>query len=59
MMDMARRFVRDESGATAVEYGLIAALVSAAAGGVVAHLGEIVQLVYEFVLGGVTSAASF
>jgi pilus assembly protein Flp/PilA len=53
-----RRFIRDERGATAVEYGLLAALVSLTAGGVVANLGDIVQLVYEYVLGHVTSAAS-
>lgn len=29
-MSMFRRFVQDESGATAIEYGLIAALVSVA-----------------------------
>ncbi|MGE0118599.1 MAG: Flp family type IVb pilin [Dongiaceae bacterium] len=56
-MNIIRRFVMDEGGATAVEYGLIAALVSIAAGGMVMNLGNIVQLVYEYVLSGVTSAA--
>lgn len=28
MFDLIGRFVRDESGATAIEYGLIAALIS-------------------------------
>ena len=28
MIDLIGRFVRDESGATAIEYGLIAALIS-------------------------------
>lgn len=59
MTRIIRRFIRDERGATAVEYGLLAALVSLAAGGVVMQLGDIVQLIYEFVLGGVTSAATF
>jgi pilus assembly protein Flp/PilA len=54
-----RRFIEDERGATAVEYGLLAALVSLAAGGVVMQLGNIVRLIYEFVLGGVSSAATF
>jgi pilus assembly protein Flp/PilA len=27
-MDLCRRFLRDESGATAIEYGLIAGLIS-------------------------------
>ena len=58
-MNIIRRFVMDEGGATAVEYGLIAALVSIAAGGMVMNLGNIVQLVYEYVLSGVTSAAQF
>ncbi len=58
-MNIIRRFVMDEGGATAVEYGLIAALVSIAAGGMVMNLGNIVQLVYEYVLSGVPSAAQF
>lgn len=28
MIHLAKRFVRDESGATAIEYGLIAALIA-------------------------------
>jgi pilus assembly protein Flp/PilA len=55
-MRVIRRFIRDEGGATAVEYGLIAALVSVAAGGLVMVLGDIVQLIYEFVLSGVLSS---
>ena len=58
-MCIIRGFIRDERGATAVEYGLLAALVSLAAGGVVMNLGDIVRLIYEYVLGGVTSAATF
>jgi pilus assembly protein Flp/PilA len=54
-----RRFIEDERGATAVEYGLLAALVSLAAGGVVMQLGDIVQLIYEYVLGGVSGATAF
>jgi len=30
MFDLARTFLRDESGATAIEYGLIAALIAVA-----------------------------
>jgi Flp pilus assembly pilin Flp len=41
-----------------VEYGLLAALVSLAAGGVVAILGDIVQLVYQFILDGVVTASA-
>jgi pilus assembly protein Flp/PilA len=55
-MNVIRRFISDEKGATAVEYGLLAALVSLAAGGVVMQLGDIVQAVYEFVLGWVQAS---
>lgn len=61
MTELIRRFIRDETGATAVEYGLIAALVSVAAGGVVAILGDIVHVVYDFVkdnVGTVSASAS-
>ena len=58
MTTLIRRFIRDERGATAVEYGLLAALVSVAAGSVVAILGDIVQLVYQYILNGVTTASS-
>ena len=57
MTTLIRRFIRDERGATAVEYGLLAALVSVAAGSVVAILGDIVQLVYQYILDGVTTSA--
>jgi len=58
MIGLIRRFIRDERGATAVEYGLLAALVSVAAGSVVMMLGNIVQLVYQFVLDNVIAAAA-
>jgi pilus assembly protein Flp/PilA len=58
VIELIRRFIRDERGATAVEYGLLAALVSLAAGGVVAILGDIVKLVYQFVLDNVVAASA-
>jgi len=58
MITLIRRFIRDERGATAVEYGLLAALVSLAAGSVVAILGDMVQLIYQFVLDGVVTAST-
>ena len=58
MIELIRRFVRDERGATAVEYGLLAALVSLAAGSVVAILGDIVQLIYRFVVDNVVAASA-
>ena len=39
-MSIFRRFVKDESGATAIEYGLIAALVSVAIIAVLGTLGD-------------------
>jgi pilus assembly protein Flp/PilA len=56
VMRIIRRFIRDEKGATAVEYGLIAALVSLAAGGLIASLGDVVQGMYQMVLGWVQEA---
>lgn len=40
MKNLFARFVKDESGATAIEYGLIAALVSVAAIGAFTTLGQ-------------------
>ena len=57
-MTLIRRFIRDERGATAVEYGLLAALVSLAAGSVVAILGDIVQMVYQFLVDNVVAASA-
>jgi pilus assembly protein Flp/PilA len=37
-MNMFSRFVKDESGATAIEYGLIAAIVSV---GIIVALGKV------------------
>ena len=56
MTTLIRRFIRDERGATAVEYGLLAALVSVGVGSVVSLLGETVQMIYQYVLSGVLTA---
>jgi pilus assembly protein Flp/PilA len=39
MMIIAKKFMKDESGATAIEYGLIAALVAVAIVGALTTLG--------------------
>ena len=39
-MHLFTRFIRDESGATAIEYGLIAALIAVAAMAAMGSLGE-------------------
>ena len=41
MISKLRRLLKDKSGATAIEYGLIAALVSVAAASVVGAAGEV------------------
>ena len=39
-MSMFRRFVKDDSGATAIEYGLIAALIAVAAIAAMQNIGS-------------------
>ena len=48
-MRMISRFVRDESGATAIEYGLIAAGIAVAIIGVVTALGTNLQAAFQAV----------
>ena len=50
-------FVRDEDGATAIEYGLIAALVSVAAIGALSALGDSLNVIFDMVSSELTSAA--
>jgi pilus assembly protein Flp/PilA len=45
-MNMFARFVKDESGATAIEYGLIAALIAVAIIGAASAVGD--QLIATF-----------
>ena len=49
MLKCFKIFCGDESGATAIEYGLIAALVSIAAIGAMTSLGESVSNTFETV----------
>lgn len=49
MSNTVRSFVRDESGATAIEYGLIAALVSVAAIGALQSLGTSLDTMFTSV----------
>jgi len=39
-MTMIKKFIRDDEGATAIEYGLIAALVSVAIIGILGTIGD-------------------
>ncbi|MCZ6606591.1 MAG: Flp family type IVb pilin [Alphaproteobacteria bacterium] len=47
--EMLSRIIRDQSGATAIEYGLLAGLISAAAIGVLTSLGGSLGSVYNAV----------
>ena len=50
-MTCLERFLNDESGATAIEYGLIAALIAVVIIGGVQLLGENVQANFEHIAG--------
>jgi pilus assembly protein Flp/PilA len=50
-MNMIARFAKDESGATAIEYGLIAALVSVAIITALTTLGSKLESTFDFVSG--------
>jgi pilus assembly protein Flp/PilA len=51
-------FVRDEDGATAIEYGLIAALVSVAAIGALTAMGDSLATMFNTVSSALSGAAS-
>ena len=49
-------FIRDEDGATAIEYGLIAALVSVAAIGALTAMGDSLSTMFETVSSALSGA---
>jgi pilus assembly protein Flp/PilA len=51
MTKLISRFLRDENGATAIEYGLIAALVSVAAIAALGTLGDNLKATFDTVAG--------
>ena len=53
---MIKAFLKDENGATAIEYGLIAALVAVAAIAALQTLGENLIATFEEVSGKLTQA---
>ena len=57
MITAIRTFVNDESGATAIEYGLIAALISVAAIAAMGALGDSLQTLFNTVAGELNNAA--
>lgn len=56
MLKQLKHFVKDESGATMIEYGLIAALVSVAAIVALQALGGSLSDIFSFVSGKVTES---
>jgi pilus assembly protein Flp/PilA len=55
-MSTIRKFLKDESGATAIEYGLIAALVSVAIIAVLGFLGQSLNDTFKAVNTGLSEA---
>ena len=57
MIKVIRTFAKDESGATAIEYGLIAALVSVAAIGALTAMGGSLSDMFNSVSSHLSTAA--
>ncbi len=58
MFKVIRTFMKDESGATAIEYGLIAALVSVAAIGALTAMGQSLNTMFSTVSSALDTAVS-
>lgn len=58
MFSFVRHFVKSEKGATAIEYGLIAALVSVAAIIALGAMGDSLEGIFNVVSSQLNSAAS-
>jgi pilus assembly protein Flp/PilA len=58
MINVIRNLIADESGATAIEYGLIAALVSVAAVVALENTGTSLSAMYTSVSDKLTTAAA-
>jgi pilus assembly protein Flp/PilA len=56
MFKVIRTFAKDESGATAIEYGLIAALVSVAAIGALTAMGSSLSTMFNSVSSALSNA---
>ena len=52
------RFIKDESGATAIEYGLIAGLISVVIAGSVGFIGGDLKTIFEAISGKLSTAAA-
>ena len=49
MLEMMKQFVRDEEGVTAIEYGLIAALIAVVIIGSVTLIGNQLNIIFDFI----------
>ncbi len=58
MANKFKTFCNDESGATAIEYGLIAALVSVAAIGALTTMGSTLQTMFGTVSNSMSAAVN-
>lgn len=58
MFKVIRGFANDQSGATAIEYGLIAALVSVAAIGALSAMGQSLSSLFSTVSSELSTAVS-
>ena len=58
MFTLISRFVQEDSGATAIEYGLIAALVSVAAIGALTAMGNSLSTMFDTVSTALSGAVS-
>ncbi len=55
-IDILKKIRKDDSGATALEYGLIAALVSVAAIGALTAMGNSLETMFQAVSNALTTA---
>jgi pilus assembly protein Flp/PilA len=58
MVNQVMRFVREEEGATAIEYGLLAALIAAVIVVAVQNLGDTVNTAFQNVDAGIQAGGS-
>jgi len=56
MFKTIHNFIQDETGATAIEYGLIAGLISVAAVGAMQAMGTSLGAIFQFVSDKLTAA---
>lgn len=56
MVNQLVRFVKEDEGATAIEYGLLAALIAAVIVGTVGTLGQTVNTAFTNVNSGITGS---